>query len=100
MEDSPACLLEAAAAAENENDEEAAIGGGGVKDEKTEFEDITVDVSSTKINAVLRELEISKAKGNNDKTIIVSQFTKLLSIIQPLLEDAGHTYTRYLLKIC
>jgi len=94
VEDSPACLLEAAAAAENENDEEAAIGGGGVKDEKTEFEDITVDVSSTKINAVLRELEISKAKGNTDKTIIVSQFTKLLSIIQPLLEDAGHTYTR------
>ena len=87
-------MLEAAAAAENENDEEAAI-GGGVKDEKTEFEDITVDVSSTKINAVLRELEISKAKGNTDKTIIVSQFTKLLSIIQPLLEDAGHTYTRY-----
>ena len=92
MEDNPACLLEAAAAAD-ENDDEAAI---GMKDEesRTEFEDITVDVSSTKVNAVLRELEISKAKGNTDKTIVVSQFTKLLSIIQPLLDDAGHTWTR------
>ena len=32
--------------------------------------------------------------GNEEKTIIVSQFTKLLSIIQPLLDEEKYTYTR------
>ena len=27
------------------------------------FEDVVVDISSTKVNAVLRQLEISKQKG-------------------------------------
>merc|ERR1712018_502893 len=58
------------------------------------YENIKVDVSSTKINAVLRQLEISKMKGSKEKTIIVSQFTKLLSIIQPLLEEKGYSYSR------
>ena len=82
-------LLEAATAQDDEDDD-------GLKASVTpcEFEDIIVNVSSTKVNAVLKELEISKAKGNTDKTIIVSQFTSLLSIIQPLLDDAGHTWTR------
>ena len=65
-----------------------------MKDERTEFDDIVVDVSSTKINAVMTELEISKAKGNTDKTIVVSQFTKVLSVLQPLLDDASITWTR------
>ena len=32
--------------------------------------------------------------GNHEKTIIVSQFTRLLSILQPLLDDQGFTWTR------
>ena len=46
------------------------------------FEDIEVNGSSTKINAVMKEIEGARRDFPNDKTIIVSQFTSLLSIIQ------------------
>ena len=32
--------------------------------------------------------------GNREKTIIVSQFTRLLSIMQPLMDEQGYTWTR------
>ena len=32
--------------------------------------------------------------GNSEKTIIVSQFSKLLSILQPLMDQQGYTWTR------
>merc|ERR1712117_540291 len=57
-------LLEAAAAQDDGDDNDTANNSCS-----SEFDDIVVDVSSTKINAVLKELEISKAKGNTDKTI-------------------------------
>ena len=50
-------LLEAAQCQEDEDEVKQAI----VLDP---FEDIIVDISSTKVNAVLRQLEISKQKGN------------------------------------
>ena len=50
-------LLEAAQC--QEDDEE----GKQAKD-LDPFEDLIVDVSSTKVNAVLRQLEITKLKGN------------------------------------
>jgi len=62
--------------------------------ETKEFEDIVVDISSTKINAVLQQLETIRRDQPGDKVIIVSQFTKLLSVIQPLLTNAGFKFTR------
>lgn len=76
-------LLEAAKN-ENEDDEEDA----------NAFEDVKVDVSSSKINAALTHLNTIRAKNPDDKVIIVSQFTKLLSIFQPLLDDEGYKWTR------
>jgi SNF2 family DNA or RNA helicase len=62
--------------------------------QKDPFEDITIEISSSKINEVLRQLEIAKKKGKGEKIIIVSQFTKLLSVIQPLLDEKGYHWTR------
>ena len=53
-------LLEAAQCPEDTENED-----GSRKDGGDAFEDVTVDVSSTKINAVLRQLEISKLKGTS-----------------------------------
>ena len=58
------------------------------------FEDIIIDVSSTKVNAVMKELAISKKRNPREKTIVVSQFTSLLSILQPLMTDEGYRWTR------
>ena len=57
-------LLEAAQCQE-EDDE------GKPAKEWDPFEDVTVDVSSTKINAVLRQLEISKLKGMTFDILII-----------------------------
>ncbi len=46
------------------------------------FEDIVVDVSSTKVNAVLKQMEIVRREHPEEKIIVVSQFTSFLSIIQ------------------
>ena len=59
-------------------------------------EDIKIDVSSTKVNACLTELARIRQnpETKNDKTIIVSQFTSFLSIIQPLLKEQGYKFNR------
>jgi len=62
--------------------------------ETKEFKDIVIDISSTKINAVLEQLETIRRDKPGDKVIVVSQFTSLLSILQPLLVDAGFKFTR------
>ncbi len=61
---------------------------------KDKFEDIVITLSSTKINAALKELEILRRTKPKEKTIIVSQFTSLLSIFQTLLQDEGYKWTR------
>ena len=38
--------------------------------------------------------EIFRRTSPGEKAIVVSQFTSLLSIIQPLLTDSGFNYTR------
>ena len=58
------------------------------------FDDIKIDVSSTKVNACLTELERIRQTSPTDKTIIVSQFTSFLSIIQPLLTEQGYHFCR------
>ena len=74
-------LLEAA------RDEDAEDGGEG-------YDDIAIEVSSTKVNACLSELARIRRNTPEDKTIIVSQFTSFLSIIQPLLTEQGYKWTR------
>ena len=51
------------------------------------MEDIVVDVSSSKINAALKEMLRIRRDQPGDKIIVVSQFTSFLSILQPLLRD-------------
>jgi SNF2 family DNA or RNA helicase len=77
-------LLEAARDEEEE--------GGGVN--SNPYEDILVDLSSSKINATMQELENLRRDKPGEKTIIVSQFTSLLSIVQPLLNQGGYKWTR------
>ena len=57
-------LLEAAQC--QEEDEE-----GKHEKDTDPFEDLVVDMSSTKVNAVLRQLEISKKKGSIQLTLDV-----------------------------
>ena len=52
-----------------------------------DMEDIKVEVSSTKVNAVLRELMRIRRDSPGDKVVLVSQFTSFLSILQPLLRE-------------
>ena len=107
-------LLEAAP----NNEEE--VCDGEESDDEDEYADIVVNVSSTKINAVLKvrhidityhmtsfvnnvnrivisflqELAIIRKENPKTKTVVVSQFTSLLSMLQPLLKDEGFRYTR------
>lgn len=68
-------LLEAAVDEEGDDDD----ANGKTNDP---FHDIVVDVSSTKINAVLKELKGIERDFPDEKTVVVSQFTSLLSILQ------------------
>ena len=58
------------------------------------YDDILVDSGSTKVDATLKELHRIRKECPGEKTIVVSQFTSLLSIVQPLLKDNGFKYTR------
>ena len=56
--------------------------------------DIKVEVSSSKINAVLKEMMRIRRDQPDDKIVVVSQFTSFLSILQPLLQQEGFTFVR------
>ena len=58
------------------------------------YDDILVESTSTKVNATLKELHRIRKECPGEKTIVVSQFTSLLSIVQPLLKDNGFKFTR------
>ncbi|KAF8062181.1 SNF2 family DNA-dependent ATPase [Lyophyllum atratum] len=52
--------------------------------------------SSAKIRMILKLLgEIDTRSGGEEKTIIFSQFTKMLDLIEPFLLDKGVEYVRY-----
>ena len=94
----PLCRLQVAIknlmeAAPN-NEEEVCEGDDSEENDENKYDDIVVDVSSTKINAVLKELAIIRKENPRRKTVVVSQFTSLLSMLQPLLKDEGYRYTR------
>lgn len=51
--------------------------------------------SSTKIRMILKLLkEIDERSESQEKTIIFSQFTSMLSLIEPFLQEKGIKYVR------
>ena len=58
------------------------------------MEDIHVKISSSKVNAVVREMLRIKRDSPEDKIVVVSQFTSFLSIVQTLLTEEGFSYVR------
>ena len=58
------------------------------------MEDIEVNVSSSKVNAVLKEMLRIQRDLPEDKIIVVSQFTSYLSILQPLIKQNNFSMVR------
>jgi SNF2 family DNA or RNA helicase len=58
------------------------------------MKDIIVQHTSSKVDAVLREILRIQRDMSDDKVVVVSQFTSFLSIIQPLLIERGMRYVR------
>ena len=63
-------------------------------DRLTDMEDIVVEVSSSKINAAMKEMIRIRRDHPEDKVIVVSQFTSFLSILQPLMREQNFSLTR------
>merc|ERR1719193_3028052 len=70
--------------------EDAEVG----EDTLADMKDIKVTVSSSKVNAVLKEIMRIARDKPQDKIIVVSQFTSFLNILQPLLDENRFQYTR------
>ena len=58
------------------------------------LENIEVNVSSSKVNAAIKEMIRIREADPTDKIVVVSQFTTFLSIFQPILAEQGFTYVR------
>jgi SWI/SNF-related matrix-associated actin-dependent regulator of chromatin subfamily A3 len=58
------------------------------------LESIEVDVSSNKVNAVIKEMIRIREADASDKIIVVSQFTTFLSVIQPVLAENAFSFVR------
>ena len=58
------------------------------------MEDLRVEISSSKVNAVVREMLRIKRDFPEDKVVVVSQFTSFLSIVQTLIKEEGFSYVR------
>jgi len=69
---------------------------GEEKGESTlsDMEDIQVDISSSKVNAVLKEMLRIQRDCPDDKIVVVSQFTSFLSILQPLIKQNNFSLVR------
>ena len=59
-----------------------------------DMEDIEVKISSSKVNAAIKEMLRIKRDHPDDKIVVVSQFTSFLSIIQPLIREQGFSFVR------
>ena len=78
-------LLEAGHQEEGEEEEDRTLSA---------MEDIVVNASSSKINAVLKEIMRIARDAPEDKIVVVSQFTSFLSVLQPLLQAKNFSFTR------
>ena len=79
-------LITEAGSDEDENDVSATTAAA--------MADIHVDVSSSKVNAVIKEMTRIQRDCPDDKMVVVSQFTSFLSIIQPLMKEQGFSFVR------
>ncbi|RHZ70834.1 hypothetical protein Glove_266g2 [Diversispora epigaea] len=52
-------------------------------------------ISSTKIDQLLKELAAGQQEEPGTKTIVFSQWTSMLNLIEDLLIDAGYKFSRY-----
>jgi len=77
--------------AEEETDE---AGDTTEKETLQAMEDIKVEVSSSKVNAALKEIMRIRRDQPGDKIVVVSQMTSFLSIVQPLLKEEKISFTR------
>ena len=66
----------------------------GDDDTLADMKDIKVTVSSSKVNAVLKEIMRIARDKPEDKIVVVSQFTSFLNILQPLLDENQFAFTR------
>ena len=64
------------------------------KSTANDMEDIHVKISSSKVNAVVREMLRIQRDFPEDKIVVVSQFTSFLSIVQTLIKEQGFSYVR------
>lgn len=62
--------------------------------EETEAPTIDIDTNSSKVEALLGILQASRKKDPTTKTVIFSQWTKFLDIVQKQLDANGFKYTR------
>jgi len=59
-----------------------------------DMKDIDVNISSSKVNAVLKEILRIQRDLPNDKIVVVSQFTSFLSILQPIMKKRNFRFVR------
>ena len=64
------------------------------EDSLADMEDIVVKVSSSKVNAALKEMLRIQRDCPDDKIVVVSQFTSFLNILQPLIKDNNFSTVR------
>jgi len=74
---------------------EAGQDESGEKDNTlADMKDIEVNVSSSKVNAVLKEMLRIQRDMPDDKIVVVSQFTSFLSILQPIMKQKNFSLVR------
>ena len=56
--------------------------------------------SSAKIRKILELLDAIEERGEREKTIIFSQFTSMLDLIEPFLKEAGVKFVRCEFHFC
>lgn len=57
--------------------------------------DVAVILESTKINKLISILEATRKTDPKEKTIVFSQFTSFLDLIEPKLAERGFNFVRY-----
>lgn len=77
-------------AGNDEDDEDEKVS----KKTEADMKDIEVAISSSKVNAALKEMMRIKRDHPDDKIVVVSQFTSFLSIIQSFMRDNGFPFVR------
>lgn len=57
-------------------------------------DEMDLAASSTKLETLLKILEATRKKGDGEKTVVFSQWTRFLDIVQAKLDAGGHRYCR------